>query len=81
MASQVHIVLRHCGDDLTLQVADNGLGFDLGQANQRKTFGLLGMRERAIALGGTLVISSVPGRGTTVDLTIPFTAGPSGDAT
>ncbi len=80
-ASQVHIVLRHRGQDLTLQVADNGQGFNMGQAEQRKTFGLLGMRERAIALGGTLVISSVPGRGTTVDLTIPFTAGPSGDAT
>ncbi|MBB1076938.1 PAS domain S-box protein [Rhodoferax sp. 4810] len=73
-ASQVHVVLRLCGGELSLQVADNGCGFDLGQVEQRNTFGLLGMRERAIALGGRLQVASSPGHGTTVDLAIPFCA-------
>ena len=71
-ASQVQVVLRQCGDALSLQVADNGQGFDLPQVEQRKTYGLLGMRERAIALGGILKMVSAPGHGTTVDLVIPF---------
>lgn len=79
-ASQVHVVLRHCDEALTLQVTDNGQGFDLGQVEQRKTFGLLGMRERAIALGGRLKMTSSPGRGTVVDLVIPFHAVMAGGA-
>lgn len=79
-ASQVHVVLRQCSQNLTLQVADNGQGFDLGQAEHRKTFGLLGMRERAIALGGHLQMASSPGHGTTVDLVIPFHAAVAGVA-
>jgi PAS domain S-box-containing protein len=74
-ANQVHVVLRQHGDDLTLQVSDNGQGFDMGRAEQKKTFGLLGMRERAIALGGRLKITSSPGHGAILDLSIPVTSG------
>jgi signal transduction histidine kinase len=74
-ANQVHIVLRQQGEDLTLQVSDNGQGFDMGRAEQKKTFGLLGMHERAIALGGHLKITSSPGHGVILDLSIPVSAG------
>ena len=38
----------------------------------KKTFGLLGMRERALTLGGDLMILSRPGRGTTIAVKVPL---------
>jgi signal transduction histidine kinase len=56
-------------------VRDNGSGFDVHAAEKNHTFGLLGMRERALALGGVLEIVSAPGQGTVVSLTTPFAIG------
>jgi signal transduction histidine kinase len=54
-----------------MEIRDNGVGFDPVEVASRRTFGLLGMRERAIALGGRLNVDSAPGLGTTVSLCIP----------
>jgi signal transduction histidine kinase len=48
-----------------LIVSDDGRGFD-SRADYPGHFGLVGMRERAAAIGGNIAISSVPGRGTTL---------------
>jgi signal transduction histidine kinase len=60
---------------LRLTVRDDGAGFDL----EKKTagFGLLGMRERAELLEGTLKVSSSPGQGTCVQVTFPARRRPS----
>ena len=50
-------------------VRDDGSGFD--PAAGTEGFGLLGMRERAALLGGTLHVESTPGEGTTVSVSIP----------
>jgi PAS domain S-box-containing protein len=71
-ASAASVTLACRGPDLWLEVRDDGCGFDDKAANNNKSFGLLGMRERAIALGGCLGIVSTPGQGTVVSLTIPF---------
>ena len=71
-ASAASVTLACRGPDLWLEVRDDGCGFDDKAANNNKSFGLLGMRERAIALGGCLDIASTPGQGTVVSLTIPF---------
>ena len=71
-ASRVNVHLGRQGHDLRLEVCDNGCGFDVQSAWQKRSFGLLGMRERAISLGGTLEITSTPGQGTVVTLIIPF---------
>lgn len=71
-ATQVNITLARHGDALWLEVRDDGQGFDVAAATQRRSFGLLGMRERALALGGSVNISSAPGEGTVIGLTIPF---------
>lgn len=70
-ASTVEMLVT--GDSLALQVEvrDNGCGFDTRVAASKKSFGLLGMRERALALGGRVDVSSVLGHGTVVSLTIP----------
>jgi signal transduction histidine kinase len=71
-ASQVQVTLGYRGKALGMEVRDNGKGFTAVEETQSKTFGLLGMRERALALGGHLEIVSVPGQGTVVGLTIPI---------
>ena len=55
---------------VSLQVSDDGRGFDPRQAESAGHFGLSGMRERAQLVGGDLSISSQPGEGTTIQLTI-----------
>ena len=72
-ASLVRVGLQEAGDGLVLQVHDDGQGFDASQATGRgKSFGLLGMQERALALGGKLEISSAPGHGTTITARVPL---------
>jgi PAS domain S-box-containing protein len=65
-ATRVDVLVEHRGDRVFVMVEDNGVGFDLEQARQGDHFGLLGLRERAEALGGTLTVESSPGAGTTV---------------
>ena len=72
-----NIVIRvHCGQDkLTLTVTDDGIGFDLpprpDSLTQVGRFGLLGMHERAILLGGSVRLISEPGKGTQVIAQLP----------
>lgn len=75
-ASTVAVVLERAGDDVTLMIEDNGCGFDPeGSAAARAGLGLLGMRERASLIGGTVQIESAPGSGTTVYVRVPVSAG------
>jgi two-component system sensor histidine kinase UhpB len=61
---------RQC---VRLQVHDDGCGFDPGAVKYTGS-GILGMQERAALPGGTLTISSQPGRGTTVEAILPLPA-------
>jgi signal transduction histidine kinase len=56
---------------LVVSVRDNGLGL-AARASRRQPLGLLGMRERARAIGGTVRVSSVPGHGTHVLMLVPI---------
>ncbi len=51
---------------------DNGKGITEAQAYSPESFGLMGMRERAHALGGDVKINGIPGRGTTITVGIPL---------
>jgi signal transduction histidine kinase len=59
---------------VSLAVEDDGIGFDPDGVNggKRTKWGLLGMEERAALLGGSLWLHSGPGRGTLVEVTIPY---------
>jgi len=70
-ASSVEITLAQGADVLHVSVRDNGKGFDPADIANRKSFGLLGMSERAIALGGTVEIASSPQQGTVVAVRMP----------
>jgi PAS domain S-box-containing protein len=59
-------------DELILEIVDNGKGFDMSKREQKKTLGLLGMKERTQMIGGKYEITSYPGKGTTVLVSIPW---------
>lgn len=70
-ASQVEIILKQDADNFSVTVNDNGKGFDYMAISNHKSFGLLGMRERAIALGGVVNIYSAPQQGTQIFFVVP----------
>ena len=65
-AARVSLSLQRLGRGVRLRVSDNGSGFDT--VAQADGFGLTSMRDRATLVGGDLWISSVPGRGTEVEV-------------
>lgn len=74
-ANAKHVTLTLAGThkEVELIVADDGLGFDPTRAwNGQKGIGIVGMRERVRLVGGTVKITSEPGRGTTVVFSIPL---------
>ncbi|MEN9975606.1 MAG: hypothetical protein RLZZ282_1612, partial [Verrucomicrobiota bacterium] len=70
-ATQVEILLTTRDDSLELTIKDNGCGTDRETRPQSIDLGLLGMRERAAALGGTVDFISQPDHGATVRVAIP----------
>ena len=77
-ATGVHISLRVSAEVLALEVRDNGRGISGSERVSPRSLGLVGIRERAIACGGQLVIRGVRAQGTTVSVSIPL--GPAGGA-
>lgn len=71
-ATEVIVSLyRDVSGTITLDINDNGKGFDSVDQSMRRSFGLIGMRERAAMLGGEMKIRSQPGAGTTIEIVIP----------
>lgn len=65
------------GDELTVDIFDDGRGFDPAQAPQQDSshgYGLGGIQQRIAALSGTVNIESTPGEGTVVAARIPLTS-------
>jgi PAS domain S-box-containing protein len=77
-ASQVSIVVEWQSERVVAIVEDNGQGFEVAEAIQGGRLGLVGMRERAEMLGGTLTIESTAGAGTTVFVELPISNTQSG---
>jgi PAS domain S-box-containing protein len=73
-ASEVDVVIEQTDGVLKLSVKDDGRGFDPAEARTQKTYGLLGLRERTLLLGGEASVTSEPGRGTTIEVHIPLEA-------
>jgi PAS domain S-box-containing protein len=71
-ADRVDITLSNDGGIYEVEVCDNGTGFDPACADRRNSYGIVGMRERALLLNGTLDISAAEAHGTVVKLYIPI---------
>jgi signal transduction histidine kinase len=83
-AKRVEVSARVRGDEFEITVRDDGIGFHVARALrmdlQKQSFGLISMRERVAALGGTLSLRSQPGRGTRVIVTVPLKREPGQSA-
>ncbi|MDH2389186.1 sensor histidine kinase [Streptomyces sp. HNM0663] len=73
-AGRAEITLSFMDASVSLDVVDDGRGFDPPAVAGGEGFGLPGMRSRARTLGGTLSVESAPGEGTAVALTLPLPA-------
>jgi signal transduction histidine kinase len=70
-ATHVSVSLKNHGPHVTVDVADDGTGFDTSQTPLLASHGLAGMQHRVEAAGGHLTIHSVPNQGTRVTATLP----------
>ena len=71
-ARKVSISIQAQVDSLTLDIHDDGRGFDSTRQHTGKSLGILGMAERASLLGGKLTIQSQPGEGCSISLQCPL---------
>ncbi|MFF1506411.1 histidine kinase [Streptomyces sp. NPDC058326] len=77
-ASRAEITLSFMDASVTLDVVDDGKGFDPASVRRPSSdggFGLPAMRSRAESLGGTFTVESAPGQGTAVAVSLPLPAG------
>ena len=71
-ASRIQVALNFDTHSVQLNVSDNGRGFDPASQVADGHFGLIGMRERADAIGGVLTIQSADQRGTQITVNVPL---------
>ncbi len=67
------------GDNVRLAIQDDGIGFDLVRPTKRKAgggLGLIGMRERAISVGGSFKVKSTRREGTEIEILVPLKTAP-----
>jgi signal transduction histidine kinase len=78
-ATRVEVGIKVQRDQLKLQVKDNGRGITNAQLSGKNSLGILGMKERACLIGGTLKINGIPDNGTIVVLKMPVASGEKND--
>lgn len=71
-AGRVAVKVTEGPEQLTVVVSDDGIGFDPEARAAGQGFGLAGMRERALLLGGEFTVRAVPGEGTTIVVRFPI---------
>jgi signal transduction histidine kinase len=71
-ASKVVVDIYKYHKAIALSITDNGIGFNYQSINTREQHGLLVMRERVYARKGKISIDAAPGKGTTIQVELPF---------
>ncbi|MEJ2635776.1 MAG: PAS domain S-box protein [Calditrichia bacterium] len=71
-ASRIDVIMKKLKTRFILRIKDNGRGITPGEIDKSQSLGLVGIRERSIALGGKAEICGKPGEGTTVTVEIPL---------
>ncbi|MDB5249229.1 MAG: domain S-box protein [Segetibacter sp.] len=71
-ATKVVCTLKKYPNCLKLTISDDGVGFDVNKKGERKTLGLLGVKERVLMLDGKFNIASEPGKGTAISVELPL---------
>jgi two-component system, NarL family, sensor histidine kinase UhpB len=75
-ATEVSVTATTSDDNIIITIRDNGCGIKKEEKSKAKSFGILGMQERAQAFGGIIKITGRPGEGTTVSIKFPVTNKP-----
>ncbi len=57
---------------IEVKIKDDGIGFDPSLIQQRKSFGILGMKERILSLEGNFDLETSPGKGTKITIRVPY---------
>lgn len=70
-AKEVNTELKFIDGNMIMSIQDDGKGINTEKMKNERSFGLLGMKERAAMINGTIRIQSSAGKGTTLELTIP----------
>ena len=71
-ASQADIWLRKSGDNIILTISDNGIGITHDEIKSKKSFGIIGMKERVVSLGGSFEIYPGKEKGTEIKINFPM---------
>ncbi|HYM95488.1 MAG TPA: PAS domain S-box protein, partial [Chitinophagaceae bacterium] len=71
-AKTIKINLQKENKRIVLNIEDDGKGFEQEKATNKKTLGILGMKERTFMMGGNYQIKSKPGKGTQVVVSVPY---------
>jgi signal transduction histidine kinase len=74
-ATRVIVAMKEENGILVLKVSDNGRGITPAEMSNKKSLGLLGMRERAHLIGGHVDIVGLKGGGTTLHVRVPLAGG------
>jgi len=67
---KIHIIFEPI--EMRVAIEDNGKGFDADQDRKRKSWGIIGMQERTALLNGQFFLHSAPGKGTMLEIVIPY---------
>jgi len=70
-ATRATVTLAGAAGKVLLSIVDNGVGFDTQAVRKKDTLGLVSMRERVRLVRGTLMLTSKPGGGTRIDVSVP----------
>jgi PAS domain S-box-containing protein len=76
-ARHVFTSLKIADEKLLLTIKDDGIGFDPALVKRNKSFGLLGMKERILSLGGDFELNSSPRLGTSINVLLPMQGNPT----
>ncbi|WP_028323846.1 histidine kinase N-terminal 7TM domain-containing protein [Desulfatirhabdium butyrativorans] len=71
-ARLVNVLLKTRGNRLCIMIEDDGQGFDVSAAGKHDAFGLRSMGGRAASVGGCLEMTSIPGKGTRINVQVPL---------
>lgn len=71
-ATAVITSLKMSDETVEMMIKDDGKGFDKNQLPSGNSFGIIGMKERVLEQKGTFTLQSVPGKGTTITVSIPL---------
>jgi len=71
-AQRVDVGLTADAGSVRLVVHDDGRGIPAAEALNPRALGLVGMRDRALLFGGDVIVTGLPGAGTTITVTLPL---------